>query len=56
MERVGAEFVRREFRGYTFEIGGGVLRPRLNPERELLGFDTAQSEDIIVIRKRAKRD
>jgi hypothetical protein len=53
MERVAAEFVRREFRGYTFEIGGAVLRARLGSDKELLGFVPAQSDDIIVIRKRA---
>jgi len=53
MERVATEFVRREFRGYTFEIGGAVLRPRLGSDRELLGFDAAQSDGVIVIRKTA---
>jgi hypothetical protein len=53
MKRVAAEFVRREFRGYTFEIGGAVLRPRLGADKQLLGFDAAQSDDVIVIRKTA---
>jgi len=53
MERVGAEFVRREFRGYTFEIGGAVLRPRLGSNKEFLGFNAVQSDDVIVIRKGA---
>ena len=53
MERVAAEFVRREFRGYTFEIGGAVLRPRLGSENELTGFDGAHSDDVIVIRNSA---
>lgn len=51
MERVGAEFVRREFRGYTFEIGGAVIRPRTGSSRELVGFDADHSDDVIFIRK-----
>ena len=54
IERVGAEFVRREFRGYTFEVGAGVFRPQLGRGKELLGFDEAHSDDIIVIHKRPK--
>jgi hypothetical protein len=52
LERVAAEFTRREFPQYTFEIGGTGLRPRLTAEGQLLGFDPAQSSDIIVIRKK----
>src|SRR5690242_8971659 len=53
IERVATEFVRREFRGYTLEIGGVVLRPRLGPDQGLTGFDPIPSDDVIVIRKRA---
>jgi hypothetical protein len=51
MERVGAEFVRREFRGHTFEIGGAGLLPRLGSDRELVGFDMVHTDDVIVIRR-----
>jgi hypothetical protein len=53
MERVASEFVRREFRGYTFEIGGAVIRPRAGSDGKFVGFDAAQSDDVIFIRKRA---
>lgn len=55
LERVATEFIRREFRGYTFEIGGTVLRPRFSAgQSQLLALDPAWSNDIIVIRKKQK--
>jgi hypothetical protein len=54
VKRVAAEFVRREFPRFTFEIGGTVLRPRLGTDGgQLLELDPDQSDDIIVIRKKS---